>query len=121
VLAESGGGDRPAERVRKEWGHTQAIDVQPGMQVHRATIEPGGFCSWHEHQAKWNAFLVVSGEVRIETAEGNRVLGPGEYLAVPPLVRHRFRSEPGAEVIELYWPAEVSTDDIVRYSAGGIA
>lgn len=44
---------------------------------------------WHDHPDTDDFFMVLDGEVRIETEEGNVTLGPGEVYVVPKGVRHR--------------------------------
>lgn len=38
---------------------------------------------WHDHPDTDDFFLVLDGEVRIETEDGNVTLGPGELYVVP--------------------------------------
>ena len=44
---------------------------------------------WHTHDAEDELFLVVSGELIIETRDGSVALGPGELAVVPKGVEHR--------------------------------
>jgi mannose-6-phosphate isomerase-like protein (cupin superfamily) len=44
---------------------------------------------WHTHEGEDELFLVLAGELIIETREGEVVLGPGELAVVPKGVEHR--------------------------------
>jgi mannose-6-phosphate isomerase-like protein (cupin superfamily) len=44
---------------------------------------------WHDHPDTDDFFLVLDGEVRIETEDGDVTLGPGELYVVPKGKKHR--------------------------------
>lgn len=44
---------------------------------------------WHDHPDTDDFFLVLDGEVTIETEDGNVTLGPGELYVVPKGKKHR--------------------------------
>ncbi len=44
---------------------------------------------WHDHRDTDDFFLVLEGEVTIETEDGNVTLGPGELYVVPKGKKHR--------------------------------
>ena len=44
---------------------------------------------WHDHPDTDDFFLVLHGELTIETEQGNVTPGPGELYVVPRGVRHR--------------------------------
>ena len=44
---------------------------------------------WHKHDDTDDFFLVIDGEVTIETENGDVTLGPGELYVVPKGVMHR--------------------------------
>ncbi len=43
---------------------------------------------WHAHHAEDELFLVVRGQLRIQLADGDINLGPGQFAVVPRGVRH---------------------------------
>lgn len=44
---------------------------------------------WHDHHDTDDFFLVLDGQVRIETEDGNVTLGPGHLYVVPKGKKHR--------------------------------
>jgi mannose-6-phosphate isomerase-like protein (cupin superfamily) len=112
--------------VGKVWGRTEPLLRTPFIDVQRLTILPHSRCSMHAHQFKWNAFLVLSGVLKIEVRKKSydlidvTTLGEGDFTTVPPGEYHRFLS--GSEVVkafEIYYPAELS-EDIIRQDVGGM-
>jgi len=107
----------------KAWGTTEAVFAHPTVSVHRIAIEPGGYCSKHLHQRRWNHFFVEDGEVQITQwsdtgCEDVTTLRHGESISVAPEVQHKFYSQGGAVVYETYH-AEIDADDIIRFDEGG--
>ena len=43
---------------------------------------------WHHHEAEDELFLVVDGRLRMQFRDGDRELGPGEFIIVPRGVEH---------------------------------
>ena len=108
----------------KDWGTTQCCLATPLVEFHRISILPMHQCSLHVHRRKANAFIVLSGELMIDTVKDDRttdttVLGPGEFTTVGPGEFHRFRTGPaGCECIEVYYLEQLA-EDIERRGRGG--
>lgn len=113
-------------RTEKLWGVTVELTTTPMCEIHHIRIVDSGYCSWHHHKHKWNAFIVVKGELAIEVeklGDGDRdvVLKAGDFMAVPPMVNHRFHARRGpVEAYEVYYPQPIGEEDIRRYTTGGI-
>ena len=110
-------------RTAKVWGHSDRIEWNPFMSFHRAAVNAGYRCSKHLHVNKWNGFFVESGSLNIVVYDENDMqtvtgLEAGQYLSVPPGVKHRFESIEDTVLFEIYWPAE-QVEDIVRDDEGG--
>ncbi|MXX88533.1 MAG: cupin domain-containing protein [Boseongicola sp. SB0677_bin_26] len=54
---------------------------------------------WHSHDDTDDFFLVLNGVVKIETEQGNVVLGPGELYVVPKGVKHRPVAQEEAHIL----------------------
>ncbi|HSM18857.1 MAG TPA: cupin domain-containing protein, partial [Hyphomicrobiales bacterium] len=52
-------------------------------------VKARGAFVWHSHVDTDDFFLVLKGELKIETEDGDVVLGPGDIHVVPKGVRHR--------------------------------
>lgn len=99
----------------------------PLIEIHRLEVVPGGYCSWHKHRHKWNAFIVESGALTIEVRKeaypltDKTVLRAGDDpTTVKPGDEHRFVAGLSPAVaLEIYYP-EMLTEDIIRADVGGI-
>lgn len=113
----------------KLWGTSETLLALPGLEVHRIQVVKGGYCSWHKHDSKWNAFVLVEGSLTIErgdeyTIQPERealVMQPGDLTTLPPGEWHRFVNDSKRQclALEVYYPAALS-EDIVRGSVGGV-
>jgi mannose-6-phosphate isomerase-like protein (cupin superfamily) len=43
---------------------------------------------WHHHETEDELFLVVDGRLRMQFRDGDREVGPGEFIIVPKGVEH---------------------------------
>jgi quercetin dioxygenase-like cupin family protein len=109
--------------LEKVWGLTTCLLELPSIQVHRIVFNKGGVCSKHYHAARNNAFYVVSGALRVQRFYEPMMVKTddmltGDFLVVPAGVVHRFEGITAGVALEIYYPADVSTSDIVRLSQG---
>ncbi|WP_344385193.1 cupin domain-containing protein [Streptomyces thermolineatus] len=73
----------------------RALPGVPGVRTWVVDLAPGAeWPSLDVHEACSEGYFVVSGEV----VEGDRVHGPGTYVAFGPGTSHRPRTETGARV-----------------------
>jgi mannose-6-phosphate isomerase-like protein (cupin superfamily) len=56
------------------------------MQV--KVVKLRGEFVWHHHDVEDELFLVVAGRLRMQLREGNKDVGPGEFIIVPRGVEH---------------------------------
>lgn len=109
----------------KVWGVTELVTANGACELHRIRINAGGYCSIHSHQTKCNGFYVLSGKLVIRTWRPSGLidattLTDGQYMAVPPGIKHQFDALTDVEALELYWAEPYSRDDIERETNGGM-
>lgn len=109
----------------KVWGTTESLLSLAHLEIHRIHIEPGGYCSWHRHDHKWNAFIVTNGCLTVETEDGVAAgleMNRDDITTVAPGVKHRFINKTlgGVDAFEVYYPRELS-EDIIRETIGGVS
>jgi len=107
----------------KVWGETAKIFSLNNVEIHRIEIEPGGYCSEHCHEFKYNQFFIESGEIEVTIYRDNgieetTVLKPYDQTTVPPKLVHKFKANRKSIVYEIYWVA-MEGEDIVRRTVGG--
>lgn len=108
----------------KSWGTTEPLLVSPTIEVHRIKVKPHSWCSVHKHMSKWNAFVVIDGELIVQLTQKNGYknhhLKKADFLNVAPEVVHQFRTfdEP-CVAYEIYFPKALGEEDIVRITQGG--
>jgi mannose-6-phosphate isomerase-like protein (cupin superfamily) len=107
----------------KIWGHTELIESNNSLELHRLVIGAGGVCSKHKHNNKWNGFFLESGDLEISVWKNDydlvdqTILRSGEYTKVPPGEDHQFKALSDCVVFELYW-TEFNPNDIERETVG---
>lgn len=113
--------------IGKVWGETCPILITPLIEIHRVIARPGGFCSKHKHEHKFNGFYVVRGELEIDIWANDydlidkTLVGPGQFTTVHPGEFHQFRvpdCSGDCEFLEIYYLHPLG-EDIVRESVGG--
>ena len=89
-------------------------------EVHWLILEPNQQCSYHSHNAKYNLFYCLRGELGIYTDKGYTTwLKRGERFQTQPLEKHRFMTkEEPTEIIEVAY-VKFDPQDINREQLGG--
>lgn len=67
---------------------------------------------WHQHDETDEVFLVLDGELTIDTPDGEVVLGPWEAVTIPQGMRHRPRAEYETSVLLIEPAGVVNTGDV---------
>ena len=70
----------------------------------------GGF-PWHKHDTTDDFFLVIKGQMTLETEQGNVKLGPGELYVVPRGVMHRPVADEECHVLLIEPEGEPNSGD----------
>ena len=111
-------------KAGKVWGSTQCIFSDNNVEIHRIEIKAGAHCSEHEHSAKFNAFWVERGKIRVSVWKNDydltdeTVLEAGQYTEVSPGEYHDFHAVEESVVYEIYW-VKLDPKDIKRRNVGG--
>jgi quercetin dioxygenase-like cupin family protein len=107
--------------IFKVWGLRKRILLTDTTEIDFLTLKKDCFCSTHNHEYKINKFVVVEGQIRIESEYGEVVLNPGDEFEVRPPLVHRFYAVEDSTMIELAYVEEGKIDpkDIHRISQGG--
>jgi quercetin dioxygenase-like cupin family protein len=75
------------------------------LQLSYVEIPPGGVVEWHSHPHEQMG-MVISGEVRFQIGDEERVLKGGDMYCAPGGVRHRVVAlgEATAKVLDVFHP-----------------
>lgn len=107
------------ERTHKSWGEKWNIFINGSSEVSVLELQPHRRCSWHRHQAKYNLFFVLSGELWIKTSEGLAAVGEKQFFTTRPGEWHEFQThEQPATIVEVMY-VQYEAEDIERETAGG--
>ena len=72
-------------RFTDRWSPKIVGDVN---DMHVKVVKLAGEFVWHHHDAEDELFLVVRGRLRMQLRDGDREVGPGEFIIVPRGVEH---------------------------------
>ena len=56
--------------------------------MHVKVVKLAGEFVWHHHDVEDELFLVVHGRLRMQLRDGDREVGPGEFIIVPRGIEH---------------------------------
>lgn len=115
-------------KTGKVWGDSRLELQTLYVAVHAIEVKSGGYCSWHSHKTKWNAFRVLSGTLVIQVRREHGLtdetyLEPGDITTIKPGEVHRFYNRRGVcHALEIYHTNGnlLDPDDIDRLSHGGV-
>jgi len=72
-------------RVQEYWSPKIVGELN---ETYVKVVKLRGEFVWHHHETEDELFLVVEGRLRMQLRDGNRDLGPGEFVIVPRGVEH---------------------------------
>jgi mannose-1-phosphate guanylyltransferase/mannose-6-phosphate isomerase len=106
-----------AEPVLRPWGAYESIAADPGYQVKRIVVAPGGCLSRQRHARRAEHWVVVEGTAIVELDGVERELRPDESIYIPLRAVHRLtnRTERPLVLIEVQCGDYVGEDDIERF------
>jgi mannose-6-phosphate isomerase-like protein (cupin superfamily) len=62
--------------------------VGEANDMHVKLVKLAGEFVWHQHEREDELFLVVAGRLRMQLRDGDREVGPGEFIVVPRGTEH---------------------------------
>ena len=65
----------------------------------------GQTCPHHRHEMKHETFFIVKGTIRMKVGDEERLMEPGDVLAMPPGAAHSFTGVGAALVLEVSLPS----------------
>ena len=57
-------------------------------EMHVKLVKLAGEFVWHHHDREDELFLVVRGRLRMQLRDGDREVGPGEFIVIPSGTEH---------------------------------
>ena len=77
-----------AEKFTRFTDHWSPKIVGDVNDMHVKVVKLSGEFVWHHHDHEDELFLVVAGRLRMRLREGDRDVGPGEFIVVPHGTEH---------------------------------
>ena len=103
-------------RVKKNWGSEESIGLNPYYESKIMTVTPGFHCSIHFHKIKKETFILVEGELIVETINMSNgkmsithLQNKYDNITIINEVPHRFYCPDGQKENTVF--IEVSTED----------
>jgi mannose-6-phosphate isomerase-like protein (cupin superfamily) len=72
-------------RFADAWSPKIVADVN---DMHVKVVKLRGEFVWHHHDTEDELFMVVAGRLRMQLRDGDRDVGPGQFIVVPHGVEH---------------------------------
>ena len=72
-------------RFAEHWSPKIVGDVN---DMHVKVVKLAGEFVWHHHEQEDELFLVIAGRLRMRLRDGDREVGPGEFIIVPRGTEH---------------------------------
>ena len=109
------------ESIFKCWGERRRIHLDDKNEIDLLYLKKDTFCSTHTHKYKNNKFIVISGNVIIETEFDKANLGANDEWTVLAPNKHRFVALEDSVMIEMasVYEGIIDPEDIDRESLGG--
>jgi len=111
---------RPAEHVKKPWGHEEIFGLVEGSYVGKLLfVNAGESLSLQYHDAKDETIALVSGQAEIDLGDSAETLSaqslsPGDSVHVLPGMLHRLRAVEDSVLVEASTADPGWREDVVR-------
>ena len=107
------------ERTYKTWGEKWNVFENDLCEISLLYLKPQKRCSWHRHQAKYNQFFVIEGEVKIKTEWGTALITKGQIFTTRPGEWHEFQTTGEPAILQEIMYVQYDSSDIERETLGG--
>ena len=103
--------------VFRPWGSYRSIDMAPGFQVKRITVNPGQLLSLQLHHQRAEHWTVVQGTAVVTCGEQVVTLTADQSIYIPIETKHRLENigNDTLILIEVQCGSYLGEDDIVRF------
>lgn len=107
--------------IQKIWGERNRVLLNNQTEIDLLYLKGKTFCSTHTHKEKANKFILISGQVTIETEFGKKELDLGIPFTVLAPMKHRFVVFEDSTMLEIAFvdKGKIDPNDINRESLGG--
>ena len=82
------------EKLSRFTEHWSPKIVGEVNDMHVKLVKFAGEFVWHHHEREDELFFVVAGRLRMLLRDGDRDVGPGEFIVIPHGVEHCPRPSP---------------------------
>ncbi len=107
------------ERTQKSWGAKWTLFQNDLCEVNILYLNPQNRCSWHRHQAKFNQFFVIEGEIHVKTEYGTAKVEKNQIFTTNPGGFHEFQTKEMPAIIQEIMFVKYDPSDIERETLGG--
>jgi len=105
-------------KTLKVWGSREVLFKNDNVEITLLRLNKGSYSSFHNHKAKSDKFVLISGEVTINTELGETTLKPEQSLVIDPPLLHQFIVEENSIMVEISY-STLDPEDIKRIYQGG--
>lgn len=100
----------------RPWGSFENLLDVPYCKVKEIVVKPGQAPSYQFHYKRNETWIIVNGVGEATLDDKISVVGPGDTVEVPIVMKHRIRNTGTEDLvfIEVQWGEYFGEDDIVR-------
>ena len=101
--------------AEKSWGSYQVIDVDPGSQTVKVTLNPGHSMHYHSHKLRDEVWTVISGEGKSIVDDVETDIKVGDVITMKAGQKHKVIAKTELKLIEVQIGQEISVHDKEKY------
>lgn len=101
--------------AEKSWGSYQVIDVEPGSQTVKVTLNPGHEMHYHSHKLRDEVWTVISGTGQSIVDDKISEIKVGDVVVMKAGQKHKVIAKTELKLIEVQIGQEISVHDKEKY------